>query len=175
MKKYIITAIFILCAFFITNAQQSKFESMGFGSGFADLGMVDINGQIVFGQPMSGIVETRDGQVKAEIGLFFSAYSEINSVGDNLQVIKGITLLQNYPNPATAKTTIEFQYNEDNPGLCNLIIMNSLGEEVEHFTLQPEGRLNTININTENYPSGVYQYIIQNGTESIGNKLEVVR
>ncbi|ELR73276.1 Chitinase [Fulvivirga imtechensis AK7] len=66
-------------------------------------------------------------------------------------------LRQNYPNPFTENTTIEFSLPEKHP--VSLVIYNSVGEEVMRITDgNPEPGKYSYELNTTNWSKGLYYY-----------------
>jgi hypothetical protein len=175
--KYILISAALLFMTMSNNllAQAGKLGSLGFSSAFENAKVNNLSGQIVLGQPLAGMLGSSNGNIKAEIGILYGISAGVNAVEDLQPLGNGITLEQNYPNPCTGSTSIGFICNELNPGICNLVIMNTLGQEMERLPLVPVYGQNFVNINTENFPAGVYQYIIESGIASVGKKMVVVK
>ncbi len=159
----------------ILYAQTDKLESFGFSTAFSNVNSANINGEIVLGVPFSGRLKNSDGSIIAEIGILYGNPSGINSVDDLNLSLNGITLEQNYPNPCSGSTTVKYSCFENNPGTCNLIIINSLGQEVERINLNPFFGQNLLKIDTDTFPPGVYEYIIESGIGSTGKKMIVIK
>ncbi|TAL69051.1 MAG: T9SS type A sorting domain-containing protein [Bacteroidetes bacterium] len=172
-KKYFAVILFIAFSGLI-NAQEVKLEAVSFSPGLISTSSGNINAQFALGIPIAGRAEA-SGATNAELGILFSSDEGVSSVDDLAQFNGGITLMQNYPNPSINYTAIEFIDRRDNPESCDIIVQNSLGQEIERFSLIPKPGMNTISINTERYPSGVYEYIIQSGNETDGRKMVVVK
>ena len=81
-------------------------------------------------------------------------------------------LMQNRPNPAYIRTTIEFEVIEI--GKSRLYIMNSTGEEIEEIIndAREPGRYQ-IDIDLSNYPPGLYYYILETPSRTNIKKLLV--
>lgn len=75
-------------------------------------------------------------------------------------VIKNYALYQNYPNPFNLTTQISYQIKES--GLVQLIIYNTLGQNVATLVneVKSKGKY-SVNFNAENLPSGVYIYSLK--------------
>ncbi len=71
-----------------------------------------------------------------------------------LDPISSILLMQNYPNPFTASTTIEFKLIQ--PAKVKITIYNHLGEKVEHIKARKSVGLQTVEWDCEEFPAGVY-------------------
>jgi M6 family metalloprotease-like protein len=83
-------------------------------------------------------------------------------------------LLQNYPNPFNPMTTIKFSAPEKEHAI--LSVYNSRGQFIENVI---DGILeagwHNVNINAENYASGLYIYRLQIGEFSMSKKMIVLR
>lgn len=77
-----------------------------------------------------------------------------------------VKLGQNYPNPATGKTIIEFSFNSPE---ATLTVYNVLGKVVEEFTVVDK----RIVIDVTNYPEGVYLYTLEADGEKITRRMTV--
>lgn len=73
---------------------------------------------------------------------------------------EGITLYQNYPNPFNPVTTISFSLAERE--FVELKLFNVLGEEVKKlFVGEMNAGRNTVDLNANQLPSGVYYYTLK--------------
>lgn len=84
------------------------------------------------------------------------------------------SILQNYPNPATTYTEIEFSISED--GFTSLVIYNILGEQMA----MPVNQTMTIGtykvlVNTESYVPGVYFYTLKTSKSTITKSMQVIK
>ena len=80
---------------------------------------------------------------------------------------------QNRPNPATDYTLIELD-NISNLQNANLVIHNAVGQEVYHAPVASD--LQTLNLNTSNWNSGVYFYrVVADEMVTKTLRMEVVR
>lgn len=79
-------------------------------------------------------------------------------------------MYSNYPNPFNPTTQISYQLPKD--GFVNLVIYNSLGQEVAELVNQHHvsGKY-SVQFNANNLPSGVYVYKLQVGEFSSVKKM----
>ena len=80
----------------------------------------------------------------------------------------GITLAQNYPNPATEKTYITVDFKTPK---ATLTIYNVLGRTIEQRVLANSG---TFEFDVSEYAEGVYLYTLEAGGEKITKRMTVV-
>ena len=108
---------------------------------------------------VSGFLKYRLKQIDFDGSYEYSKVIEINSTP-----ILSFKLNQNYPNPFNPSTNISYILPSE--GKVKLTIFNSIGEEVELLVneIQSEGKYK-ISWNAESYPSGVYFYRLQAGTD----------
>ncbi|MCB9258701.1 MAG: T9SS type A sorting domain-containing protein [Ignavibacteriales bacterium] len=94
--------------------------------------------------------------------------SNSNSIESNLP--EEFALLQNYPNPFNPTTNIQFALPEG--GYTELVIYNSLGQEVQKLIseFKSEGTY-SITFNAKNLPSGIYFYSLRSGNFFQTNKM----
>lgn len=87
---------------------------------------------------------------------------DYNPMHTSLQPVEGQSkniLFQNYPNPFSAETTIDFELEKKSA--VQIKIYNSLGAEMfsrGYHTLN--SGLNSIKINADNLPEGIYNYVL---------------
>jgi hypothetical protein len=94
-----------------------------------------------------------------------------------VQESEEIATLENvkiYPNPCM--TEASFDFNIDKSGLFSISIFNQNGEIIRNLGLEmlAEG-LNSRTISTEKLNSGVYTYVVTNGTQKIIGRFVVVK
>ncbi|MBM2813994.1 MAG: hypothetical protein HW421_756 [Ignavibacteria bacterium] len=78
-----------------------------------------------------------------------------------------------YPNPFSTHTTIKYFLKK--PEFVTTTIFNSLGEILETLVNEEKtGGEHSVLFNSENYPSGIYFYFIQNSEDAVSMKLVVV-
>ncbi len=74
-----------------------------------------------------------------------------------------ITHFAIYPNPASEEVSFSFSTKE--AGVVSIEIFNSLGQEIEHFSLNATSiGLNCYNWNVEDYSNGLYMIVLNTGT-----------
>ncbi len=74
-------------------------------------------------------------------------------------------LIGNYPNPFNPNTTIRYRINNSLPVSLNIYSLDGRLVMTRRVS-SPEYGLNEININMENYSSGIYLYTIESGDET---------
>jgi hypothetical protein len=81
-------------------------------------------------------------------------------------------LNQNYPNPATESTTVEFAlFNEGN---ATFTVTNLQGQVIEKLDLGLLGSgSHKVNLNTQTYTSGLYLYSLKVGSQVLTRKMSV--
>ena len=88
--------------------------------------------------------------------------------------IASFDLFQNYPNPFSPSTTIEYQLPE--AAHVTIKLFNMLGEEVmELVNGQKSAGKYSVNFNAGNFASGIYIYTLQTGKEFIMRKMLLVK
>ncbi len=89
-------------------------------------------------------------------------------------IIKTYELYSNYPNPFNPTTQISYQLPKD--GFVNLVVYNSLGQEVAKLVNkhQSSGKY-TVEFNAKNLPSGLYIYKLQAGEFSSVKKMMLTK
>jgi hypothetical protein len=74
--------------------------------------------------------------------------------------LKGFVLLQNFPNPFNPKTNIVFSLPEK--AFVRLLVYNALGQRVTTLAEQEmEGGVHRVELNADNWSSGVYYYRLE--------------
>jgi len=82
------------------------------------------------------------------------------------------TLNQNYPNPAQNTTNIEFTLA--NGGNAEFTVMNIHGQVIETRNLENlNGGNHSIQLNLDNYASGIYMYSLKAGNQKLTRKMTV--
>ena len=121
-----------------------------------------------------------DALTKQESNLTIEAYESGNGLfaKDAIAVVASIdnesAMLQNFPNPATSYTEIEFSVSED--GFVNLSIYNSIGELVQVVANETMTKGDhKVFVDTENLTSGVYFYSLTTTSTTTTKSMQVVR
>ena len=78
-------------------------------------------------------------------------------------------LQQNFPNPTNGNTTIQFI--EGNQELIDFSITNLLGDVVLKKAINAKRGVNTLEINIDDFSSGVYLYSISNGKNMLTKRM----
>ena len=101
-------------------------------------------------------------------------YSEEIEI-DAGEIPNDFVLEQNYPNPFNPSTTIRFAINESVP--TSLKIYDVLGNEVEElFNKQTEtGKVDNLEFNAVNLPSGVYFYKLETPAKILHRKMLLIK
>ena len=93
------------------------------------------------------------------------------SIGDAGEDLFSVS--QNQPNPAKGKTKIEFYLPKS--GQVEFKLVNMIGAEVEHITQSYTSGKNQIEIDTDQYPAGVYHYSVSFEGETRSFKMVIIR
>ncbi|MCD4734471.1 MAG: T9SS type A sorting domain-containing protein, partial [Bacteroidales bacterium] len=90
--------------------------------------------------------------------------------GEEYRIQESEFRIQNYPNPFTCFTTIEYELSE--PGSAEIKIYNQAGQLIKEF-VQQKGQVGLIKVawQAENMPSGIYFIRLQVGNEIITKKM----
>jgi hypothetical protein len=81
---------------------------------------------------------------------------------------------QNYPNPFNPATKISFSLSEN--GHTLLKIFNILGQQIsELVNKELTVGYYTLEFNAENYPSGIYIYVLQQGSRVLSRKMILIK
>ncbi|MFL2571635.1 MAG: T9SS type A sorting domain-containing protein [Parvicellaceae bacterium] len=80
-------------------------------------------------------------------------------------------LQQNFPNPTNGNTTIQFVAGNQNQ--IDFTITNLLGDVVYNQQINAKRGVNTLDINTNEFSSGVYLYAIANGNNKLTKRMIV--
>lgn len=99
-----------------------------------------------------------------------STYTSINPV----EIKNTNKLFQNFPNPVSSETTIEFDLEKYFD--VQIKIFNSLGTELysRNYHAMHSGR-NRINVNADNLPSGIYTYVLIIDHKKYSKKMVVIK
>jgi hypothetical protein len=82
-----------------------------------------------------------------------------------------ISSMSMYPNPATSSTNIKFEMSQNEN--VNIIVVNALGQSVYNESLSLNSGEQTINLNTENWASGLYNVSVSSPSGSTKQKLTI--
>lgn len=80
-------------------------------------------------------------------------------------------LEQNKPNPCTDRTTIEFSSTVSE--VCQFSVINIIGEEVYHSSINAVTGKNTIELSTAGLPSGIYMYKLSNKNSTFTRRMNI--
>ena len=101
-----------------------------------------------------------------------TAQFEVNTVGTNMLPV--ITDFEVYPNPTSNQLFIE--YSPERNRTVNIGIFNQLGQSVySNEILSPSDVTQKLNINTSNWPAGIYMIRFDNGSGLSSSKVSVSR
>lgn len=92
------------------------------------------------------------------------------TVGIN-EVAANLASFSNQPNPFNSFTTITFAAQKS--AAYTLKVVNMLGAVVYQEQISAEPGVNSIRLDRNNLPAGVYVYSISNGTHSVNNRMMV--
>ena len=101
-----------------------------------------------------------------------TAQFEVSSVGINM--LPALTDFEVYPNPTSNQLFIE--YTPENNQIIKVSIFNQLGQPVYSTEVQsPSDMSQKLNINTGNWPVGIYMIRLDNGSAISSRKVSVSR
>jgi hypothetical protein len=101
-------------------------------------------------------------------------YTTIGVQQNGIEIPREYTLDQNYPNPFNPQTTISFSIPE--PGHASMKIYDLAGKLVNTLFDQNVAAGNYKALwNADNYPSGVYFYVLQSGSFAESRKMILVK
>lgn len=87
---------------------------------------------------------------------------------------EAFTLSQNYPNPASTSTLINF--NLLSSGEAQFSVRNMIGQELESINLGTLSQgLHSISLNTSKFASGIYFYTLKNNDNEVTKKMIINR
>lgn len=89
------------------------------------------------------------------------------------EVDKNVTSIDLYPNPAINETTIKIAMNEQSSAVVT--ILNTMGQVVYQSTNTLNIGVNSVNIDTKNLASGVYNVIITTQNGGVTKKLSIAK
>ncbi len=111
----------------------------------------------------AGGTETFEVKLPVKSSVFASVENELNN--------NTFDVYSNYPNPAQQSTNVSFSTPVS--GDVNIVMIDALGRQVYNQNMTSKTGLNTVNINTANFKSGVYMYTIQFNGKSVTKKMIV--
>ena len=83
-------------------------------------------------------------------------------------------MCQNYPNPFNPSTTIEFSVSSE--GIVYLEVFDITGRKIiTLFNEHVQSGSYTVEFNGDNLPSGLYFYKLTSGSDSITNKMLLIK
>lgn len=128
-----------------------------------------LNENIAYGISNDKIYKTYDGWTTSD-----SLYSIVTNIDSKSLINKKFILSQNYPNPFNSSTKIDFTLSEN--GQVELIIYDIRGRELEVLTSKYylKGR-HTLSWDAGFYPSGIYYYKLNTGSDSVVKKLILIK
>jgi|GEM_PF-1172446 len=77
--------------------------------------------------------------------------------------------IYNYPNPFNNSTTLVYNLEKDSEVI--ITILNQLGEPIEVIKQKKQGGEQSLVLNTEAYPAGIYYFLIQAGNQQYNGKM----
>ncbi|MCF8372720.1 MAG: lamin tail domain-containing protein [Bacteroidales bacterium] len=125
-------------------------------------------------------IKVWDKQTNQESNVVVEAWETGNDLfGKNAIAVVGSlsmesSVLQNFPNPATTYTEIEFSISED--GHASLTIYNILGEQLAMPVNQTlASGTHKVLVNTEAYRPGVYFYSLKTSKSTVTKSMQVIK
>ena len=124
----------------------------------------------------TGFYKVSSGSTNIAQGTSFlfmeTAQFEVNTVGINAYPV--LTNFEVYPNPTSNQLFIE--YTPENNQNIKIDIFNQLGQSVYSNEVQsPSEMTQKLNINTGNWPAGIYMIRLDNGSAISTRKVSVSR
>jgi len=114
------------------------------------------------------------GEQRSDMGAFAGIAGWVGIEGPIEIIPTGILLSQNYPNPFNSSTVIS--YSLPISASVSIEIYNILGRKVDRLlNLRQQAGSHQVIWNADNYPSGIYFYIIQAGDIAKTNKMMLVK
>ncbi|QQS38006.1 MAG: VCBS repeat-containing protein [Ignavibacteriales bacterium] len=121
----------------------------------------------------TGVIETFEAQQVNQV----ITITEDSTLSDNSELDTkqyNFHLHQNYPNPFNPETKITFTLEES--GSIDLSVYNSLGEKITSLARgYHTSGLHSVNFKSVNSPSGIYFYVLSNGTKSLTGKMILLK
>jgi uncharacterized lipoprotein YddW (UPF0748 family) len=107
-------------------------------------------------------------------GLGFKTKMPTGVANENNDIPTTYVLKQNYPNPFNPTTKISFSLPES--GFTSIKIYNLLGQQVEELlNRELSAGHYKFEFNAENYPSGIYIYVLHSGSHILSRKMILVK
>lgn len=106
---------------------------------------------------------------------FEDPFSGMEKVGEAMSP-KSISIQQNYPNPFSGITNIEFEINETSPIRTQLKVYNLCGEEIDNLldNKLSAGRYK-LEFNAQDISEGIYFYRLTSGNATISRKMAILK
>ena len=104
-------------------------------------------------------IEEQTAQIesnKAEIEALRAAVEELKGETPSTTTIKAGSLGQNVPNPVSGMTTISYHLSEG-IGFAEIMISDAMGRKVRNISIN-QGNRGVVELNTADFPAGVYNY-----------------
>ncbi len=100
-------------------------------------------------------------------------------IADSCTFVTGLTeqenstTINNYPNPFNKSTTLSYTLNSDTE--ATITIFNQLGETIEVIRQKKQHGEQSLVLNTEAYPAGIYYFLIIAGNQQFKGKMIKVK
>jgi len=131
------------------------------------------DGSIIAGATDSFYIATQGGtyavQITDSLGCTGLSNGVLITTVSSLNVGQGLSL---YPNPVSDELTVSFLSQQSNQREIEIIITNTVGEEMYRKMLQKSGMVYSISMN--GFSNGVYQLHISDGTTIFNKKFVVM-
>ena len=133
---------------------------------------IDITGTMV-GSPILSL-HVPDGYIYAGLnagGVWKYPISDLVGINDETFSYTDCIMMQNFPNPFCAATTITYQLPAEHAENTEINIFNIKGQRVKQLIIDNDGsRLNEVVWNAESFASGIYYYKLE-----VNGNIESVR
>jgi len=163
--------------FFIYAFGEKGYYSEDFKS-YIEIDMGGIPGEVTCATANStdvfiGVLIEEEYEKLISGGMYRQPIAEIVGINEQVNYSSSVRLGQNYPNPCSEITTVNYFLNE--PGFINLNLYDHLGNQIASFVNQYLERGNySLDINVGNYEHGVYFYSIEINSKTIITKRMVI-
>jgi len=146
---------------------SATWENIGFVAGHGNANSIHAY-TFVDESPRAGAAQYRLRQIDTDGSFAYSETVTVNTLNHACQ------LLQNFPNPFNAQTTIQYQIPTDS--FVKLAVYNIAGQLIETLVAgEQTAGVHELHVDAGNWASGMYLYKIEAGTYSETRRLTVVK
>lgn len=147
--------------------ESAEWENIGFVAGHGNTNSIH-SYEFRDDSPLTGVARYRLRQIDTDGTFAFSETVTVNTLNHTCQ------LLQNFPNPFNAQTTIQYQIPTDS--FVKLAVYNIAGQLVETLVAGEQiAGVHELRVDAGNWASGLYLYKIEAGSFTESRRLTVVK